>query len=576
MQNSSSETVPLRFSVIVPTYQRRNLVVALIRSMMRQEFDGDFEVIVVVDGSDDGSAHALRKLGEVELPFPLTILEQPNQGAAIARNRGAAVARGEILLFLDDDMEAHPQLLVEHDRSHREGAEVALGHIPLHPESPRNILSAAVRSWADNRAKYLSSPGASLTLHDLLTGQLSLPREIFQRVGGFDTNFTLGGSFGDEDVDFGYRLMLAGCRIVFNPDAISWQNYVVHPRQYLRQWRQVGRADAAFARKHPEQAKTIFALNGADTRINRWVWRPLASVPVMAIPLMAALGWLASALVERGVQTAALARLFFEVRALEYWTGLREAGGMPRPRPLRVLAYHAIKDLVGAPVVESYGVPPDLFRRQLDALQWAGFQFVSVDEFLHFLHSGGGLPRRPLLLTFDDGYADLLDVVLPVLKERNIRAVVFAVSGHVGGTNEWDEAIGGLRLQLLDIDGLKQLERAGAEIGGHSRTHRPLTRVPDEELSEEIIGSVKDLEAAGLNRPRLFAYPYGEQDGRVQRAAREAGLKAAFTVIAGRTRPGCDPYQVPRIEIMREDSCWKLLWKVIFPSLAKGSPKRGN
>src|ERR1700733_8260622 len=190
MQNSPGETVPLRFSVIVPTYQRRDLVLALVRSMARQEFDGNFEVIVVVDGSDDGSAHVLRELEKNADLFPLIILEQSNQGAASARNRGAAVARGEILLFLDDDMEAHPQLLVEHDRSHREGADVTLGHIPLHPESPFNILSAAVKSWAEDRVRNLSSPGAKLTLHDLLTGQLSLSREIFRSVGGFDTNFT--------------------------------------------------------------------------------------------------------------------------------------------------------------------------------------------------------------------------------------------------------------------------------------------------------------------------------------------------------------------------------------------------
>ena len=104
------------------------------------------------------------------------------------------------------------------------------------------------------------------------------------------------------------------------------------------------------------------------------------------------------------------------------------------------------------------------------------------------------------------------------------------------------------------------------EIGGHSRTHRPLTGVPDEDLLGEITGSVEDLEAAGLNRPRLFAYPYGEQDQRVRRAAREAGLKAAFTVIAGRTHPDHDAFQAPRIEIMREDSGWRFLWKVIFPA----------
>jgi peptidoglycan/xylan/chitin deacetylase (PgdA/CDA1 family)/glycosyltransferase involved in cell wall biosynthesis len=558
--------VPLRFSVIVPTYQRRALVLALVRSMMRQELDGNFEVIIVVDGSDDGSADALRKIGEIEPPFQLTILEQSNQGAASARNRGTAVARGEILLFLDDDMEAHPQLLVEHDRSHRDGAQVVLGHIPLHPESPSNILSAAVKSWAEDRARSLSSPGARLTLHDLLTGQISLSREIFESVGGFDTNFTRGGSFGDEDVDFGYRLMLAEYRIVFNPNAISWQNYVVRPRQYLRQWRQTGRADVAFARKHPEQSKTLFVLNGGNARINRWVWRPLASLPFVAVSLATALGWPAVSLVERGVQTKALARLFFQVRTLEYWIGVSEAGGIPRPRPLRILAYHAIQDLFGAPVVEPYGVPPDLFLRQLDALQRARFNFISTDEFLRFLYRGGGLPRRPLLLTFDDGYTDLLEVVLPLLKERNIPAVVFAVSGHLGGANEWDAAIGAPRLQLMDIEGLKRLAQAGVEIGGHSRTHRPLTGVPDEDLLSEITGSVEDLEAAGLNRPRLFAYPYGEQDHRVRRAAREAGLKAAFTVIAGRTHPGCDAFQVPRIEIMREDSGWRFLWKVIFPA----------
>lgn len=160
-----------------------------VRTLARQEFDGSFEVIVVVDGSRDGSAQSLRELGT---PFPLTVLEQPNQGAASARNRGATAARGEILLFLDDDMEAHPRLLDEHDRSHEEGADVVLGHIPLHPEAPPSFLSRVVKRWADRRAQRLSTPGANLTLRDLLTGQISLPRAIFYSVGRFDTKFTPG------------------------------------------------------------------------------------------------------------------------------------------------------------------------------------------------------------------------------------------------------------------------------------------------------------------------------------------------------------------------------------------------
>jgi peptidoglycan/xylan/chitin deacetylase (PgdA/CDA1 family) len=397
-----------------------------------------------------------------------------------------------------------------------------------------------------------------------MTGQMSLPRELFHRVGGFDTSFTLGGTFGDEDIDFGYRLMRAGYRLVFNPGAISWQKYVVQPREYLRQWRQAGNADVAFARKHPEQARAIFALNGSERRSNRLLWRPLVALSPLTVPLMALWRWLVLVLVDYWSQNETVVKLFYQVWAMEYWRGVWEAGGMPRPRPLRVLAYHAIKDLAGAPVLESYAVPPDLFRRQLNALQWARFQFVSADEFLQFLYGGGGLPRRPLLLTFDDGYEELLDVVLPILKERGIPAVAFVVSGRLGGANEWDKEIGAPPLRLLDVNDLGLLAKGGIEIGAHSRTHRSLTSVSDEELFEQIAGSVADLEAVGIERPRLFAYPYGEWDQRVRQVIQNAGLQAGFTVVCGRVRAGHDPHQVPRIEIMREDTGWKLLWKVIM------------
>ncbi len=558
-QANSGKAASYRFSVIVPTYQRRELVLSLVESLAGQEFDGSFEVIVVVDGSSDGSGAALR---ELDTPFPLTVLEQPNRGAGAARNRGAEVARGDLLLFLDDDMEADSRLLAEHDRSHREGADVVLGHIPLHPNSPVNILSAAVGSWAEERARILSAPDARLTLHDLLTGQLSLSRETFRRCRGFDANFTRGGAFGNEDVDFGYRLLSDGYRIVFNPKAVSRQKYVVGPREHLRQWRQAGRADVAFARKHPEQAEAIFALNGANLWMNRRVWGPIGRFPVLSGPLTALLRRVAIAVVERRIWHPAAARFFFEVRAAVYWRGVHEAGRVPKPRAVRVLAYHAIRDLQEAPVVGPYAVPIRSFRRHLDLLRKAGFHFISADEFMRFLTAGGGLPRRPVLLTFDDAYEELMTDVMPLLEEQQIPAVTFAVSQRVGGTNEWDELIGAPRLRLLDRSSLRSLAQSGMEVGAHSRTHRALNRLSDKALLEETAGSVDDLESAGLERPRLFAYPEGEYDERVVRAVEAAGIHAAFTVIPGRVEAGDDPYQIPRIEIRRTDTGWKFVWKV--------------
>jgi glycosyltransferase involved in cell wall biosynthesis len=90
-----------RFSVVIPTYQRRDLAVALVRALERQTYDGPFEMVVVVDGSTDGTVEALAQLHP---QFQLRVIAQKNSGLARARNAGAGAAAGEILLFLDGDI----------------------------------------------------------------------------------------------------------------------------------------------------------------------------------------------------------------------------------------------------------------------------------------------------------------------------------------------------------------------------------------------------------------------------------------------------------------------------------------
>ena len=86
-------------------------------------------------------------------------------------------------------------------------------------------------------------------------------------------DFTAGGSFGDEDLDFGVRL-LERARVEFNPDTVSHQRYVVTPSRCMEQWRDAGRADVAFARKHPSRARELFRLHGAERPLHRLVWMP--------------------------------------------------------------------------------------------------------------------------------------------------------------------------------------------------------------------------------------------------------------------------------------------------------------
>src|SRR5215213_9446762 len=126
------------FSIIVPTYQRRDMVCEAVRALSRLTYDGTIEIIVVIDGSTDGTATALVLL---DCPFLLRVIEQENRGLAAARNRGATEAAGDILLFLDDDMICKPDLVQQHARMHGEGADAVTGEIPIHADSTPGLIT---------------------------------------------------------------------------------------------------------------------------------------------------------------------------------------------------------------------------------------------------------------------------------------------------------------------------------------------------------------------------------------------------------------------------------------------------
>lgn len=315
-----------RFSVVMPTYQRRDSAMRGVRALERQT-ERSFEAIVVVDGSSDGTAEALRGL---EVSFPLAVLEQENAGAAQARNAGVEAATGELLLMLDDDMVADPNMLSEHDTSHRAGADIVLGDMPIHPDSPDNMLSWGVGEWARGRCERLCEPGAEIGIGDLLTGQLSISRAAYDRVGGFDPSFTREGMFGGEDLDFGYRLVKTGYAIVFNPAAISYQYYDVDPARYLRRAREAGRARRELIAKHPELAAEMAPGPSFKTRRSRWSLSPFVAAPAaLSAPLRAG----AVALARSGRKGPRARRAFFAIRTLEYLRGVRLAGRrLPAPR----------------------------------------------------------------------------------------------------------------------------------------------------------------------------------------------------------------------------------------------------
>jgi glycosyltransferase involved in cell wall biosynthesis len=308
------------FSIIVPTYQRRDMVCESLSALSKLTYNGPLEIIVVVNGSTDGTAEAV---GRLDFRWPTRVVEiQPNRGPAGARNRGAAEATGDILLFLDDDMICEPDLVQQHARMYREGADAVAGNIPLHPKSPPGVLTDAVASAA------VWEQLAELTPFEIYAGQLSVGKSVFDALGGFDEQFAAGGGFGNEDVEFGARL-LERFDVRHNPKAISRQVNLVSARQFMDRAGQLAVADMRLAAKHPELGRRLFSHRAAQrSRPQRLAYRIFSASPVAtALIASGAVGLCELALRTRFRSNPLLARAFIDACSIAYWSKLRRAAG---------------------------------------------------------------------------------------------------------------------------------------------------------------------------------------------------------------------------------------------------------
>jgi peptidoglycan/xylan/chitin deacetylase (PgdA/CDA1 family)/GT2 family glycosyltransferase len=552
---------PVRYSIIVPTFARRDLLIQGLHALARLRAPWPIEVVVVVDGSLDGSEQAAH---ELPMPHDKVVLYQENAGAAAARNRGAAAARGRILLFLDDDMEADEHLLEEHERCYEEGADAVVGHMPLHPDSPRSLTALGVSRWERQRLGRLRRQPQP-ELQDLLTGQLSVRAEVFRAAGGFDERFNEGGRFGGEDTDFLHRLLKSGAAIRAAPDAISRQRYVVTPEQNLRQWYEAGRGDVILTSKHPELARHVESLHH------------ISGVRGAVLGLLARLDGATAAAIETWIvqkaargSTGPIIRLAFStIRDVKYRAGRSAALGSPgATHTCSVLAYHAIDD-ISDPLVGSYAVTAAELEAHLEALLAHGWHFIALAEFLRTLHEGA--PPKTVLLTFDDGYRNVLENAAPVLERLGIPAVVFAVTGRTGSINSWDVRRGSTALPLMTAAELRALERQGFSIESHTRTHAPLGSMNAWGVRSEVHGASDDLAALGFSRPVALAYPHGEHSLLARRAVHRAGHLVAFGLDVG--AHASRRYAYPRLEVRRGTSPAELLARLRTTS---GRPKRGQ
>lgn len=221
--------------------------------------------------------------------------------------------------------------------------------------------------------------------------------------------------------------------------------------------------------------------------------------------------------------------------------------------PVPILMYHEVSPSP-EPAFRRYTVTVREFTRQMRWLAVLGYQTVDMDALLRARLGQGSLPRRPIVITFDDGFQGCADYALPVLQAHNFTAVFYLVTGFMGELSRWLLPELGIELPLMTWETARTLARQGFQCGAHTVTHSRLAGLDSSRCRAELVDARARLEDE-LGRPIVhLAYPYGSFDHAVQVTAAEAGYRTACSTRRGVSAADDHLLALRRITVYGHDS----------------------
>ena len=187
-----------------------------------------------------------------------------------------------------------------------------------------------------------------------------------------------------------------------------------------------------------------------------------------------------------------------------------------------ILTWHSLDDS-GSPI----SVAPDVFGRQVEFLASGRVRVVPLATIASSADDGADV----VALTFDDGFANIGSIAVPLLCEHQLPATIFVVPEHIGGRNDWGgHSVPSIpTLPLMDWKSLGMAQESGLEIGAHTRRHRDLATLAGAALEDEVAGCVERIAAELGRRPTSFAYPYGSVGADAVIAVRDVYEQAVTT-----------------------------------------------
>jgi peptidoglycan/xylan/chitin deacetylase (PgdA/CDA1 family) len=233
---------------------------------------------------------------------------------------------------------------------------------------------------------------------------------------------------------------------------------------------------------------------------------------------------------------------------------------MGRESPLiPILMYHRIERPNRSSKVSGHYVSPRLFEKHMWALSKLGYRTIPLTDLAD---ESAVLPRKPVVITFDDGYANFHTNALPALQRHGFSATVFLVADRIGDFNAWDLQNGDVREPLLSASQVLECQAKGIDFGSHTLNHADLSQCSQEEAWRQISDSRKAVEAITGRPVTTFCYPYGRYTSENRRMVGEAGYSVACSTHKGVNKVGMELFELKRINIRRDTSLPILAYKL--------------
>ncbi len=537
----------IELSIIIPTRHRAAQLRACLEALNRQtQPASDWEVVVVVDGADDGT---LAMLSSFAPAYRLRVQQQDHSGTSASLNRGVDVAAGCYCLFLGDDVVPDPDLVAEHLRAQRkESGAICLGPIMLRlPQRSDWYAQEFAARWNQHYAEL--SQAQSPTWRDCNTQHLSVPRTALLDAGGFTVDLPV--SFG---LELGYTLTQRGLPIVYLPNAMVEQCEAGDFERLTVEAERRGQIHAELCRRHPEMLASLLG-NYIETTLRTQFMRRLllaCNVPPR---------WL-KVLGQRARPGKPRADWFKFIEDYSYWRGVRRAipdaatwQRLTQGTP--ILMYHAFGQPGERP--SRYILPLDRFARQMAWLKRLGYHVLSLEDYLCYRREQRLPPAHSVVITVDDGYTDNYTLAYPILRRYGFPATIFLVSGQVGNANQWDQQGALVGRSIMSWTEIREMLRAGLSFGAHTRTHPALTEVSSDRARDEIENSRADLERE-LGLPiALFSYPHGKYNDTARASVEQAGFWGACSTRAGLNSAATPDFELRRTEVRGTDSLMRFI-----------------